>query len=279
MNDLATRISLACIWEATAPKPGNVYRGADFEDMTYVDFLTAATVIAPPLARARQLGVGTAILRATQAMCEGVGVNTSLGTILLLAPLAAVEKHTELRSGVGDVLRQLDAADTRAVYQAIQLAKPAGLGTTAEADVHETPPDLPLQRVMALAADRDLVARQYVEDYQQVFWLADRIEAAGAPWGDAIVRGYLELLAEHPDSLVARKCGLEVAKQITARAGSTLQKLSIGQEAYDDAVTELDFWLRCDGHRRNPGTSADLVAAALYVLLCEGRLELPLRFY
>ena len=36
---------LATIMEATAPKPGNVHRGADFEDASYPDFVVAATVI------------------------------------------------------------------------------------------------------------------------------------------------------------------------------------------------------------------------------------------
>ncbi len=38
-------------------------------------------------------------------------------------------------------------------------------------------------------------------------------------------------------------------------------------------------WLRADGHRRNPGTTADLVAAALFILLVEGRLPWPVQFY
>jgi triphosphoribosyl-dephospho-CoA synthase len=39
---------------------------------------------------------------------------------------------------------------------------------------------------------------------------------------------------------------------------------------------EFDAWLRADGHARNPGATADLVAAALYVALREGTIELPL---
>ena len=42
---------LACIWEATARKPGNVHRFVDFDDLTYLDFLTSAAAVAPVLAR------------------------------------------------------------------------------------------------------------------------------------------------------------------------------------------------------------------------------------
>ena len=37
-------------------------------------------------------------------------------------------------------------------------------------------------------------------------------------------------------------------------------------------LAEFDFWLRQDGHRRNPGTSADLVAAGLFVSLQDGKI-------
>ena len=37
---------------------------------------------------------------------------------------------------------------------------------------------------------------------------------------------------------------------------------------------ELDSWLRSDGNRRNPGTTADLVAATLFAGLRGGKLPL-----
>ncbi len=37
---------VACIWEATARKAGNVHRGADFPDVTYADFLASAAAAA-----------------------------------------------------------------------------------------------------------------------------------------------------------------------------------------------------------------------------------------
>ena len=35
-------VELACLLEVTASKPGNVHRGADFEDVTFLDFATSA---------------------------------------------------------------------------------------------------------------------------------------------------------------------------------------------------------------------------------------------
>jgi triphosphoribosyl-dephospho-CoA synthase len=52
-----------------------------------------------------------------------------------------------------------------------------------------------------------------------------------------------------------------------------------GEETYQAMLADLDFWLRSDGHRLNPGTTADIIAAALFVLLRDRRLNWPVRFY
>ena len=275
--------TLACVWEATAPKPGNVYRGADFEDLTYVDFLTSAAVIGPVLERTAEQGVGATVLEAVRQTQAAVATNTNLGMLLLLAPLAAVPAHMALKSGIVGVLDSLTKADARYAFEAIRVANPGGLGKVDEADVNETDvPEMSLLEAMQLAAQRDLVARQYGNGFQQVFEVADRIEElanANLPLSDAIVHAFLQLLAEHPDSLIARKCGADVAGEVSTQAAVVLSCGKPGDEAYQHALGEFDFSLRVDGHRRNPGTSADVIAAALYVLLREQRLDWPVQFY
>ena len=86
-------------------------------------------------------------------------------------------------------------------------------------------------------------------------------------------------LAEFPDSLVARKCGKKMAQEVSHRAAAVLNVDQPGSPAYGGALRSFDFWLRSDGHRRNPGTSADLIAAGLFVLLREERLDWPVKFY
>ncbi len=279
MNDLAACATLACIWEATAPKPGNVYRGADFEDVTYADFLTSAAVIGKPIASASEIGVGQAVFESIQAIHTAVGANTYLGTVLLLAPLAAVPGGMLLRDGIAEVLKGLTTQDTLKVYEAIRLAKPGGLGKADEADVNVGNPHMNLVAAMQLAAERDLVARQYANGFSQVFWIADRMVHAGLPLGAAIVNSYLELLSEYPDSLIARKCGVEVSNQVSQRASRVLSLCEVEEGAFERELADFDFYLRTDGNRLNPGTSADLIAAALFVLLRDNRLKWPVRFY
>lgn len=274
--------ALACLWEVSAPKPGNVHRGADFDDLTYLDFAAAAIAIGPAFDAANRAGVGQSVLAAVRAMRSTVNSNTSLGTILLFAPLACVPRGEPLAGGVKQVLAALKPDDARDVYAAIRHAAPGGMGQVDEADLAGDAPD-DLLHAMRLAADRDLVARQYVNGFEQVFEfvvprLAEGIQA-GWPLADTIVRAQLQLMHEFPDSLIARKCGLDIARQAAARAGQTLDSGAPGDENYYRAIVDFDFWLRADGHRRNPGTSADLVAAGLFAALREGILELPLRFY
>jgi triphosphoribosyl-dephospho-CoA synthase len=191
--------------------------------------------------------------------------------------LAAVPSSESLAAGIGDILGQLTANDTRAVYEAIRLASAGGLGETNEADVRNDPPaDLTLVNAMGLAADRDLVARQYVNNFADVFgiasWIAEAL-SGGSTLEQAIVHAFVRQLAACPDSLIQRKCRSAVAKDASDRAAIVLTTGEPGGAAYQQALSELDRWLRADGHRRNPGTTADLIAAGLFVLLREGRLH------
>jgi triphosphoribosyl-dephospho-CoA synthase len=269
--------TLACLLEAAAPKPGNVHPGADFPDMAFADFLASAVAIGPAIEAAAQgQPVGRCISSAVAATRHAVGCNTNLGSILLIAPLAAVPRDIPLARGVAAVLARLDPDDAEHVYQAIRLARPGGLGRADRHDVEHAPPENLLD-AMRHAADRDLVARQYAEGYPQVLgeavpWLRGELDQ-GRTIDEAIVRTQLRLMSRHPDSLIARKRGLAVARESAARAAAVLDRAAQGESHYRRALAELDAWLRADGTGRNPGTTADLIAAALFALLRDGAIR------
>jgi triphosphoribosyl-dephospho-CoA synthase len=275
---------LACLWEATARKPGNVHRFKDFDDVTYLDFLASAAAIAPTFDRlakapdSENLHVGQIVLRAVQETRKVTGTNTNLGILLLLAPLAKVPGHKDYRAGVAQVLKGLTVDDAADVYQAMRLAAPGGLGRVDEQDVSQAPTQT-LRQVMALAADRDLIARQYTNDFKDVFEFGvpalERGLAATGTLEDAIIACHLHWLACYPDSLIARKCGVAVALEASQRAAGVITARGPNSTANRNTLSDLDAWLRADGHRRNPGTSADLVAASLFVALRKGIITLP----
>jgi triphosphoribosyl-dephospho-CoA synthase len=278
MPDAGLCAQIACIWEATARKPGNVHRYRDFADTVYTDFLLSAAAIAPIMTTACQCRVGVTVLESVRATRRVVGTNTNLGIVLLLAPLAAVPPEEELRSGVELVLAALDVEDARLVYEAIRLASPGGLGSAAEQDVYAEPTQT-LRQIMTLAAGRDLIARQYANGFAEVFGdgmpaLLAGLERTGSLEG-AIVSAHLHLLARHPDTLISRKRGRAEAEEAARRARAVFEARWPTERAGWRALAELDAWLRAEGHQRNPGTTADLVTSCLFVLLRENTITLP----
>lgn len=68
---------LACLLEASAPKPGNVSPGRHFSDLRYEDFLASALAIGEPMARAGEQSVGATIRKAIEATAQWSPSNTS----------------------------------------------------------------------------------------------------------------------------------------------------------------------------------------------------------
>ncbi|MBX7168737.1 MAG: triphosphoribosyl-dephospho-CoA synthase [Pirellulales bacterium] len=279
LGQLAT---LASLMEVTAAKPGNVHRGADFDDVSFFEFAAGAIALGPVFELARERSLGETVLAAVRATAALVATNTNLGTILLLAPLAKASRSDDLHAGVRRVLESLTPDDAARVYLAIREAAAGGLGRVGQADVAGEPP-ADLVAAMPLAAERDLVARQYANGFAEVFDHVVPDLQFGLQQGicpaDAIVFAHVRAMSRWPDSLIARKCGVAVAEQAARLAGQVLQAGPPGDEDYERALGDLDFWLRSDHHRRNPGTTADLLAAGLFVLLRQGTLTAPWRFY
>lgn len=280
--DVSRTVTAACILEATAPKPGNVSPGRPFGNMTFEDFAASAIAIGPPLAEAGERPLGQTILAAVQATRTVTNSNTNLGIILLLAPLARAARRLgdpasghgpeSLREAVASVLAQTTVEDARLAYAAIRTARPSGLGAVRQQDVGAEP-TVTLREAMALAAERDLVAREYLTGYALTFETGvpalRRARAAGQSWDDAVVEAFLTLLAREPDTLIARKLGPAAAEAVSAEAGAIL---ALGDRSGAPARARLaafDASLRASENSRNPGTTADLTAAAIFVELAE----------
>lgn len=284
----ADAIRLACVWEATAAKVGNVHPTAAFADCGYVDFFRAAEEVAPLLAGPDNKRPGDDLQRAALAAGANAGspplgdrvlaaitatravttANVNLGIVLLIAPLAMARDRADVRR----VLAALTSADGAKVYRAIAIAGAGGLDSDPvdpRWDVATAAPEaIDLIAAMRLARDRDRIARQYAEDFDDFFDnvlpVVEAELAAADEIGEAIVRAQLRLLAAEPDSLILRKCGAGIADEVCRRAAACWAAPDAAHRAQRKS---LDHWLREDGNRRNPGTTADLIAAALYWLI------------
>ena len=269
---------MACLLEASAEKPGNVTPTHDFHDMRYEDFLHSAVAIGPEIAQAGTRGVGQTILAAIQATKRWVRPNTNLGIVLLLAPLAraalqypsGVLSSKILRAQLHRVLSELTVDDARAAYAAIRLAVPGGMNEPVEAhDVRTEVPSITLRAAMALAAQRDSIASEYVTDYAIVFERClpayQAALAQGLSEPATVVQTYLQTLAVVPDTLIARKADWSAAKSVSVQAAAIVADGGVTTDSGRLAIAQFDTYLRANGNRLNPGTTADLMSATLFV--------------
>lgn len=292
----------ACALDVAVRKPGNVCADTPGHGMTAAQFITSAEVAADALC-APGHGVGQRIEAAVLATRAAVGCNTNLGILLLCAPIAfaaeavaaercaarpdASQDTAGLRSRLASVLAGLSVADAAAAYRAIRAAQPGGLGSAPSQDV-QAPPSIDLRSAMALAADRDRIARQYRDGFTELFDLALPALQAGPAWQSPALGGrpdastvaavqalYLLWLASAPDSHIVRKHGGAVA-QVVMRAAQGWQHRRAAQAGdprraapptldSDPAFIAWDSALKAAAI--NPGTSADLTVATLMLAL------------
>ena len=278
-DKIAWAAQIACLLEASAEKPGNVTRSKDFFDSRYEDFLVSAMAIGPAFQNAADSSVGETIRRAVRDTQRLVDTNTNLGMVLLLAPLAKAAGNGHslgLRAAVAQVLNALTVKDAEMTYEAIRLASPAGLGEVENHDVRDEKIDITLREAMRKAQDRDTVAREYITSFENTFNLGypalRRHWEKGHRLSDSIVQTFLTILAQMPDTLIARKKGLSVAEKVSHLARKALERGGIFSAKGREEIYNLDRALRDEKHLLNPGTTADLVAAVLFVFLIEGNM-------
>jgi triphosphoribosyl-dephospho-CoA synthase len=265
---IAAAFAAACRDEIDALKPGNVHVFADGHRMTAAQFIRSAEAAAGPLTQPGAR-IGRRILGAVEATVAAVGTNTNLGIILLCAPLAAAaeQQSSDLRVTLSRLLAALDIEDARLAFRAIALASPGGLGRVERHDVH-APATVSLRDAMAAAVDRDRIARQYVTEFGDVFGTGQQALAAARARAldrrSATLAVFLAFLAAFPDSHVVRKHGLTIAEEVQGAANNFHLRFQAAGPAH--LVDDLLAWDRALKDRSiNPGTSADLTVATLFV--------------
>ena len=275
---IADRFLPACWLDVAVRKPGNVSIHSAGHRMLAEQFVASARAAVVPLC-GPGARVGERIEAAMAATWRAVGCNTNLGILLLCAPLAAAAERegarasvAALRAALHEVLDALDVDDARAAYRAIAQANPGGLGSAPEQDVHDEP-TLTLRDAMALAATRDRIAAQYASGFADLFDLGLATLPPGfalrnttvdtapdAATNVAVQHVFLAYLAAFPDSHIVRKHGEAVAQTVMSAAQGWTAHAAPGR---DERFARWDEALKAQGI--NPGTSADLSVATLFV--------------
>jgi triphosphoribosyl-dephospho-CoA synthase len=284
-NQIKQAIIWACEQEVKAPKPGNVNCFSDGHNMEIDDFLKSAHAIAEPLTDPT-LNVGEKIHQAVKATRKVVDCNTNLGIVLLFSPICkAMEicNAEDLSIALKKVLADLTIEDAIECYKGIQLAEAGGMGKSEQEDIYSTP-TVTLKQAMKIAQNRDNIALQYCNNYQQIYELGLKNLTSEINSGKtvewAIALAYLTILTNLPDTLIIRKNGLGQAQAVSKKAGlllNKMKKLNRLESFIEDAIA----WDReLKSQAINPGTSADMIAATLLLhrfqnLLAQHRISVP----
>lgn len=268
-QQLANSFKSACMAELEALKPGNVHIFADGHGMTVQDFIASADAVSKVIAQP-DLSLGERILQSVQATQKTVGLNTNLGMILLCAPLIQAKyviNGTGLQANIHAALRAATIADTQACFDAIQLANPAGLGESQAHDVH-APADCTLLQAMQQAALRDSIARQYANYFADVFdgvaYYQKMLQLWQRPaWAATAL--HLHFMSNFLDSHIVRKHNETIAKLVQNQAAEHADEFakSYNPKNYQAQLLIFDAALKKQG--LNPGTSADLTVATLFL--------------
>jgi triphosphoribosyl-dephospho-CoA synthase len=308
-NEKAQHISkclqLAILLEATADKPGNVNLVVGFEGTRVEHFLASAVAAAPSFEEAarrgiavkdgklplREVGMGQSIKNCVAEIeAWQTGGNTLLGTVILFIPIAVAAGMTPLQGDAFDLAKlrkniklaveTTTAEDAVNLYDAIGIAKPSGLNGAPDLDVNAADSkkrlireNVSLFEVFKIAAGYDDVCYEWVNNYPIIFDMAyphlkDQLRTKSL--NTAIVRTFLKVLAERPDTFISRKIGKTKARQVSADAGGVLQLGGVETPKGRASIVAFDKKLRDSGNDYNPGTTADITAAALALCTLSG---------
>jgi triphosphoribosyl-dephospho-CoA synthase len=273
-RSVAQNAQLALLLEVSGtPKPGNVDREREYDDLRFEHFMTGAVGARPGLDRAAAGDpLGPAFETAVEGMAGQSGGNTQFGALLVLTPLAAAASDGRLSpSGVDAVVRETTVEDAAAFYRAFEHVDvavddpPDGLepldvrrGSDAIPELRAR--EMTLFDVMESSTDVDGVAAEWVSGFERVFEASEWLLDGSGPVTDRASDVFLELLAAEPDTFIVTRQDRETAEEVQRRAQAVLA----GEETATDLAEEFverDI---------NPGTTADIVAGALFVALERG---------
>ena len=298
---------LASLLEVSAyPKPGNVHRTSNFSNTSFEHFLSGGVAIGESMKTLAirgylaeegrlnwsEISLGEYIQKAVRDSHEWQkGGNVNLGIVLLIAPISAAAGATlskkdsielkTLRRYIQRVLEESTPEDVISVYKTIgESMSQKNLGSTKELDILDEDSQSRIRKegmnlieVFRFSADRDMICSEYSSGYKTIFevgypYLKRKLETETT--NIAIVDTFLYLLSRNPDSLIIRKSGIVKAREVSSKAGQVLETGGLSTIEGNIRVHDLDRMLQQEKGALNPGTTADLVAATIFLALLTG---------
>ena len=307
IDDLMRCITLASLLELSGwPKPGNVHRIKDFESTRFEHFLAGIASIQPNFRDLCQrvylnsnkkmqnynfVKLGIFFKEAAKEMMKWQkGGNVLLGHILIFGPLAAAAAiclKTEKMSfndfiiNINKIIDDSTVEDTTDLYEAIRTCNPGGLGQIDKYDIYDQDSiknikedKINLKKIFELSKDYDSISLEYSHGFSIIL-------KEGLPYyfekfnstkdiNTATVDTFLKILSDHPDTLIIRKSGLDVAKMVSSKAREILIHGGISNRKGILLIRQLDDLLQSKKGKMNPGTTADILAGIIFCALLFG---------
>ncbi len=222
-------------------------------------------------------------------------LNTLMGTILLHVPLSVAlgaSIHETERFDVASLKRWLALVienttneDAVYLYRAFHLVRPESSTREQDgaswSDFHDRydignpqvydnlrADKITLVELCRKSADVDAISKEWATHFDTTLSVAvpylSNLAKGLEDIEEAAVRTFIWLLSKEHDGLIVKKAGHEQAERVRLRAE---QIVSGGFNEED--ILGLDETLRQNGNLLNPGTTADMVSAALYCRLVE----------
>ncbi|NJE76320.1 triphosphoribosyl-dephospho-CoA synthase [Thermococcus sp. ES12] len=281
--------TLGPLLEAALPKPGNVSRFRDFDDLTFYHFLFAETsvlgvyyeaiktaeLLRKGILEPREAGIGELIKRAVQASREAQDANPNFGIIALSIPLimglGIGRNMLDAREKAKLLIDESTVRDTMELYRAIRIANPKGIPSGVKYDVYSDDSfrelfqdGINLARLAEISCEREMIFCEWLREYELSYSTFGRLYELikEFPLEEAVLRAFLELLARNIDTLIVRKAGIEEARLVQENAGKVLEGKM--------GIEEFDAFMREKGDLRNPGSLADIMAVSLSLLVLRG---------
>ncbi|RAP49912.1 MAG: hypothetical protein BZ136_02500 [Methanosphaera sp. rholeuAM74] len=293
-RDVGKLGEIATLFEVSGyPKPGNVHRTQNFDDMYYEDFLISSVCIGEHIENVvykaqkyspyflNKINMGKDILGCVESANKLTNTNTNLGTSMLIIPIAATyatltqeDSLNKIANTMDLLLRNTGEDDAIALIKAIILSKAGGMeGKTTQYDANNknTINDIienkvNMYKLLEISSKYDKISYELTNQLPV-------ITTIGTPTflktineysiNDTTLQTYLTILSKTPDTLITRKYGEEIAQTISDKATTILEDTEVASKKRLDSLNEFDKYLR--SKKYNPGTTADFTAASIFM--------------
>ena len=272
-NQVKMAFEYACKLDVFSIKPGNVFLDHPAYGMTHKDFLQSSMACSDIICE-QNIDIGEKILESVKASIDVVGCNTNLGIILLCSPIVEAiyldNEHKLQQNNLKKVIDRIDLKQTKTIYKAINLANAGGMGLKDKFDLNaKKSSDFTLSEAMNFASSYDYIANEYTNYFNNI------INTISLNWRNyfklmgnaecATTATFLKLISSNPDSLIARKYGLDTAIEVSGKFKALSDDYCElkNPNIINNKLLLLDSELKIQG--LNPGTTADVVVASIFI--------------